>query len=142
MSAATTVNAIGASESGVCTEPSTMNVYVRTGPLPLGTPGMLDSPAILSTADAIPGPPVSSTTAVTITGSERFDHVVGAVTDVIRGPCSSHAAFTHASAAAQTVVQGYSQRWSWLQVTPASSPPSGRVQSAVTLHVPSDGPLL
>ena len=119
-----------------------MNVYVRTKPVWLVAPTMFDAPGILSTAEAIPGPPVSSTTAVTVTCCERGDHVVGAVTDVIRGPCSSHAAFTHASAAAQTVVQGYSQRWSWLQVTPASSPPSGRVQSAVTLHVPSDGPLL
>jgi hypothetical protein len=32
-------------------------------------------------------------------------HVVGAETEVIRGPCSSHAAFTHASAGAQIVAQ-------------------------------------
>jgi hypothetical protein len=99
-------------------------------------------PAILSVADAIPGPPVSSTDAVTVADCEGRIHPAGMDTDVIRGPCSSHAPFTHASAGAQIDEQAYAQTWSLLQVTPARSPPSGRVQSAATLHVPSDGPLL
>jgi hypothetical protein len=80
-------------------------VYVRTRPVSLVVPTVFDAPAILNTADAIPGPPVSSTTAVTVTGIKRGVHVVGAETEVIRGPCSSHAAFTHASAGAQIVAQ-------------------------------------
>jgi hypothetical protein len=52
---------------------------------------------------------VSSTTAVTVTCCERGDHVVGAVTDVIRGPCNSQPPFTHASAGAQIDEQAYAQ---------------------------------
>src|SRR6266850_5011390 len=109
VSVATTVKFTGVSEPAACTVPGTLNVYVRTRPASPVLPVMLDAPAILSTAEAIPGPPVSSTTAVTVTDCERGDHVVGAVTDVIRGPCSSQAAFTQASAGAQTVAQGYAQ---------------------------------
>src|SRR5882762_3624226 len=88
-------------------------------------------------ADAIPGPPVSSTTAVTVTFAEGNAQVVGAETVLMRGPCSSQAAFTQASAGAQICAQAYSHRLLLLQNAPASWPPSGRFTQSVSVeHFP------
>src|SRR3954470_19780255 len=96
-------------------------------------PGTSALPAIFSVAEVIAGVFVPSTTAVTTTGSEILDHAVGAVTELMAGPCATQTASTQASAAPQTTGHAYSQTWFWLQVDPSSG------QSAVVSHFPSDG---
>jgi hypothetical protein len=130
----------GASAFGAWTEPGTVKVYVRINPESDVIPATSGLPVILSVAEAIPGPPVSSTFAVTVTFAEGNDHAVGATTSLMRGPCSSHTAFTQASAGAQMCPQAYSHRLLLLQKAPASWPPSGNLtQSESTAHFPRSG---
>src|SRR3954467_4398898 len=97
-------------------------------------------PVILRIAEAIPGPPVSSTEAVTITDCAGVTQVCGALTEGILGPCSAQAPFTHASATPQMLAQAYSHCFLLLQKAPASCPPSGRaMQSLSVAQVPTDG---
>src|SRR5207248_8202521 len=142
-STATMVKLTGVSELLACTEPGTVNVYVRVSPVSEAVPAMSCLPAILSAAEAMPGEVVpvfgvSSTTAVTVTFCDGRLQVVGVLTDVIRGPTSTQFVPSQVSAGSQTFLHEYEHRPS-LHVAPSSAPPSGRVQSAGTLQEPSDG---
>src|SRR4051812_49311191 len=101
---------------------------------------MSGCPVILSVAEAIPGPPVSSTDALTVTDCVALTQPAGTMTEGILGPCSAQAPFTHASATPQMLAQAYSHCFLLLQKAPASCPPSGRaMQSLSVAQVPTDG---
>src|SRR5439155_1370840 len=97
-------------------------------PVSVVVPAMSGLPAILSAAEAMPGEVVpvfgvSSTTAVTVTGSDGKLHVVGTLTCVTLGPTSTQFVPSHISAASPTFLHEYEQPPS-LHVAPSSAPPA------------------
>jgi hypothetical protein len=113
VSVATTTKLTGVSLPAIWTEPGTLKEYVLTSPVSPVLPATSCCPVICSAADMMPGPPVPSTTAVTVNVCERVDHVVGAVTVFTPGPCATQTALRQDSLALQICVHppGMAQRF-------------------------------